>query len=137
MPLEEYERNMTSIIGYFASTDVLLVTPGAVVFDKVAGHKDDVSMIEYGRALDRVAQKVSSQRQRQGEGGKIAVVDMHDAFIQAAKGAEGGLASLLVEDGLHINEAGYEVSNTDSLPDQALLCYSHTKRAPLPRSSMQ
>jgi lysophospholipase L1-like esterase len=101
---------MTQVLEHFASTDVLLITPGTVVPGRVENHLTDESMVQYGQRLYRVADTVNSQRQARGESGKIAVVNMNAAFLSAAEKVEGGIASLLVDDGLHINQAGYEVS---------------------------
>lgn len=106
----EFQKNMTSILGFFPSTHVLLITPGTVVPDKFEGHEDDKSMVQYGQSLYGVADLINKQRQEKNEDGKVAVVDMNDAFLKAAKKVEGGIASLLTEDGLHVNQAGYQVS---------------------------
>jgi lysophospholipase L1-like esterase len=113
---------MTSILSHFSDTDALLVTPHTVVAGKFAGHIDDKSMREYGQRLYQVSQQVNKERQNKNEAGKIAVLDMNAVFVNAAKTVRGGLASLLVEDGLHINEAGYKVSmwSSDSTRDYVL-----------------
>lgn len=97
------------VLDHFTSTDILLVTPGTVVQGKFNGHMDDKSMVEYGKALVEVAQDISSKRQAKGESGKVEVVNMNAAFLEAAKNTPGGLPVLLTDDGLHINQAGYKV----------------------------
>lgn len=109
MPLEEYKRNMTAVLDYFPSIDIILVTPATVVPGIFAGHEDDKSMVQYGKALFEIAEKLKAQRKSKKDIGKVSVVDMHTAFISAAEKTEGGVAALLTEDGLHINQAGYEV----------------------------
>lgn len=110
VPIEEYKTNMISVVlDHFTATDILLVTPGTVVPGKFNGHMDDKSMVEYGQALSEIAKDISSQRQARGEQGKVEIVNMNSAFLEAAKGTPGGLPALLTEDGLHINQAGYKV----------------------------
>jgi lysophospholipase L1-like esterase len=101
---------MTSVVlDHFTSTDILLITPGTVVPGKFNGHMDDKTMVEYGKALSQVAQDITSKRQAKGEQGKVEVVNMNSAFLEAAKSTPGGLPALLTDDGLHINQAGYKV----------------------------
>jgi len=105
----------TVVLEHFKSTDVILITPHTVVPNKNFSHHDDQTMYEYGRKLFDAANEIRSKRQERSEEGKVGVLDMHAAFVEAAKVTPGGLPTLLNDDGLHINQAGYKVSKEERL----------------------
>ncbi|CAD6890150.1 unnamed protein product [Tilletia caries] len=106
VPLQRFRDNLNAILDTIEdraeSAKILLLTPATLIASTAVGDPRRSQVTEtYAKAIIDVAAKRNTL--------KVVAVDLYSMFQDLAEGEIGSMQPLLLEDGIHISDLGYEL----------------------------